>query len=858
MELKGLYAKEILEGFESTGVHLDRINVFFGANGAGKTRLLNCVSDSLNPRLKVERLCALLLKINPSSPLFEPDGIRKAPPGSYGDFTLLGNKDDEFLRTVIERFSGFFFEDSLDYPDFNFDTLLKWINTEPTTTSANLVSIWYELRERFFSEVSETAINTFLKILISDLFFWHDPDRDSFIGHGDWILYGRINRSYFINDCGIKVEHFLSSSVQLNTEEGKFSKINFREYDLGVLKDIRSTEFLLIDDDHIYFPLVTDNIGNSSVGFFDIGWYWEYLPYRTLADDDRNNLSYNLTHAIGNIANSIETDPDNPLYFSSPRWGDLSEYKWYTHDNDSGGPNGAVRMAAFWLHELATNLLPSFISDEFTFAFTFKAPDDISKDDRIDVSLHRKTDAPPMVITFDEKLDLDDLLEGLASNVDFNLEDAGSGIYRWITLVLSIAVNIMLSSPLRLQKRNIGESSYLKFEGGYLSRMSMTLDSEENKTCFMLDASQDLRELQKWQVIPDFSVTELIIDEPEAFLHPAAISSVCKWLQTLSILHSARMFIATHSPEIFNITGQNLVKFNVKRVESKGKKICIYPRILHPSVLDDFMKSVGVTDGQATLMVTKWLFVEGYVDKVILEEWFLELFNNKGIRVISGQGVRDLEHLFELQVIPAVGGNIAVMIDKESREGISGEKKLAQTLKNKGKNSLGIPESRFSISLGTGFELTNQTDIDSRYISIAKHSKQDIFLHLDIEAIRNWAADAGVKDRWEGFKPWPLTWNSWNDVEESFSTHVESDCTCKALYDHKLNLSKKLWVQHLKVFFYNEVGIAWSVENAKTFASISPPTLDFAEFFTSFIETQGATWGEFLNKPDSAIYQNFE
>ena len=864
MEISGIYLKG-LTGEEIGGISVGAGNIFFGTNGSGKTRILDAISSALEQQpTHVDSSCALLLKLSPKSHVSaDPTFGQK----NIDDYFLEGLNDDLHNRDPFHSDNYRIFSPTQSQnPEISeqVNGVGEWTNDLNSLRNAILFndnkgeaeSIISKLRPRqddsifgdvprlnnlrmsdkAFAVATEVSITNFVNQLLTDLFLWHEQGEPC-------VLFGRIRRSNLTYYHELEIDKIIPSLEASRPAPKRFEIIPL---DSGLVFD-QGPLFALVDEDFLYFPLVRIASKENKQALST------FLPRLNRADENAENISYNLTNAVGNVANRLMGNGHES--FNSKHWGDPSDFQWF--QKQSGGStgadvNGAVKLTIIWLQELSRSLMPSFLSDEFDLHIILKSFDELSTNDRIEVKLYRKRTQDQIDKTSIEgNVDLtnpEQLKNYLREVVpdSLKLQEAGRGIIRWISIVLSIAANSMLATQIQLQSKDFKQESILLL-GGRLFLENDVFEDEVSHINF--DDYEEVQKLSMFNVVPEFKSTVLIIDEPEAYLHPKAIRSVAAWLEELSTNYSARSFVATHNPYIFNITADLFKKFEMKRTMSNKNSFGIHPRMKHPSEVDDFMKTVGITDGEATLMVSKWLFVEGFVDKTILDEWFSSIFVKDGIRIISGQGVRDLEHLFELQVIPAIGGDILVLIDSESHEGISPEKELAKTIGAKGKK---IPQ--FLRSMESGIESADELDMSSRYISITKHDKQDIFLQLNIDSIKSWTQNSTVREKQPTIKTWPVAWGTWKEVENEFAQHVKSGCSCRSFSNKKESLSGKFWVKHFKKFFYDNTGIAWSVENAKTFASMSPPSKEFSDFFTAFIQARGVTWIDYFNRHESAIF----
>jgi energy-coupling factor transporter ATP-binding protein EcfA2 len=233
--------------------------------------------------------------------------------------------------------------------------------------------------------------------------------------------------------------------------------------------------------------------------------------------------------------------------------------------------NSCLELAARWIGEEATVLLPDFA--------------------RVSVEIQVSESAPtrnPSSFAI-EIVDSD-------SGARRHLEDMGQGLRKWIEFSLILAMTGLIRG--------------------------------------LLDGSDSIEELEELWVEPRYSDIVLLIDEPEAHLHPAAQKSVARWLSA-KYQNFAQVFVATHSAEIVigcsrseDCTVHQLRLFNGK------------PQLVKSSAPGEFsnqwaiLEEFGIDQSEILMSARCWLFVEGVHDQIILETLCGDRLERAGICVI--------------------------------------------------------------------------------------------------------------------------------------------------------------------------------------------------------------------------------
>jgi AAA domain, putative AbiEii toxin, Type IV TA system len=155
-----------------------------------------------------------------------------------------------------------------------------------------------------------------------------------------------------------------------------------------------------------------------------------------------------------------------------------------------------------------------------------------------------------------------------------------------------------------------------------------------------------------------------IIDEPEAHLHPAAITSVRSWIEDLARTATA-VLAATHSPLLLDTDSPLTTRVLVL----PGTGLRVMAGMLDEQ-LAETVAELGITKGDLLLMTRLALFVEGPHDQIILTELFGRELRDTGIRVFPAHGGDEFQELVTTrpglvgsEIVAALGIRLAVLSD---------------------------------------------------------------------------------------------------------------------------------------------------------------------------------------------------
>lgn len=203
-----------------------------------------------------------------------------------------------------------------------------------------------------------------------------------------------------------------------------------------------------------------------------------------------------------------------------------------------------------------------------------------------------------------------------------------------------------------------------------------------------------------------FSGHVLLVDEPEAHLHPSAVASMVRWCQRM-VRYGFTVIVASHHEEFLRIRGDDVTLVHVTRT----------PDLIHSSArtlltttvteLQDLAFDVGMHPASVLSLHRAVLFVEGPLDEAVLDEYGRLKLDPAGVKIIPVHGTKNLEGLVSVELVSGLGLRIGIltdatdpetMADRSRRKRSSEERKVLRVIeiaKEKGlaePTAFGVPE----------------------------------------------------------------------------------------------------------------------------------------------------------------------
>jgi energy-coupling factor transporter ATP-binding protein EcfA2 len=216
----------------------------------------------------------------------------------------------------------------------------------------------------------------------------------------------------------------------------------------------------------------------------------------------------------------------------------------------------------------------------------------------------------------------------------------------------------------------------------------------------------------------------LLVDEPEAHLHPSAVASVVRWCQRL-VDCGFQVVAASHHDEFLRGSNRDTRFVHVSRgveavtdalggADSRARTRARTVLMTATPVLQDLAAEVGMHPAVALSLHRGILFVEGTLDKAMLEEYAGPALDAAGVVIIPMHGTKNLEGLIDGEFTAGLGIKAGILTDKtdvaslweRSNKKRSGEEKkvarLLQRFQDQGlplPTAFGIPEDDLLFAL---------------------------------------------------------------------------------------------------------------------------------------------------------------
>ncbi len=276
--------------------------------------------------------------------------------------------------------------------------------------------------------------------------------------------------------------------------------------------------------------------------------------------------------------------------------------------------NPAIRKAIGFIEARTNAILPSFIAETCSVVLELRHPTRWTADSQKVGLCIREGD----------------------QRVPFRL--LSSGVKKYIAISLKLAIQELLTAK----------------------KVIIDPEAEGDEDYVFQFAGQDEELLELFHLVATRSNTLLLVDEPEAHLHPRAVASVAHWLKELSG-RTAGVVVASHHPSFFDLRG-----IGVRRtVLSKraGTSHLENWSDLTQEAARDLAMDVGLSEGDLFLMSKYFLLVEGPHDAILLNAFYGDLFRNSGIRILPLHGLDRTKSLIESELIWVMGIPMGVLAD---------------------------------------------------------------------------------------------------------------------------------------------------------------------------------------------------
>ena len=837
MKLHGMLVKG-LPGVDNSSIVFGQLTSIFGANGAGKSRLLNEISKLLMKNFEDHDspndnnwtgMSSHTLFLQFENTHFNNSTINK---DEYAMTTILESvklglpfalpESQEQLETrhneILEWMSGGIFQNPDSVINFLQQTFIENQNLQGLTLETIFQKYWMSL--------SNEQERRLYEVLFKDVYLSLSTGPGAV---NPWTIYGKINLETLQEIVGEdlletlipQLDMQISTCTESINELFTLSQDHYKRFSTSKITEKVAYPYLppiYLENKSIMIPMLSskyDMSGNTSHPDFkrteQINFGRQslrrFFPETIIPGKFKGDVTEAIIDAIGLIATHLARRSSGN-FWSVGSWGESSQYNWLKGSNESisfpedsaSSIDPYILLARDLLQKNVNKFLPEFISDSNNFIIEILNPKFWHDKGRVVAGLTRKP-------TYEEELDrlvlVQNAKNSLQNKMNFNwrllstsksgsfipISESGSGIERWVTTTLAICTNEMLRADPEINGMGIDLQEFVE------EIYDLHEDGEPSD-------NEVYNQLTSVELNIDLSNTVVLIDEPEAFLHPGAISSIGKWIQDMAI-QSAGFIVVTHNSKIFDIE-----LINSKRIVMIKEKSTSKIRELNTDVsaMGQWAEDIGITTGELFLLTKRWLIVEGEVDKIILTTWYKKLFAERGIRCVSASGSGNITYLMQVDFLAGIGSNVTVLLDKAA----SGAQEidlsiLQRNIANHMKEDLVKPDQLIDSKLSAG---------EIRFIAQA-HQHEDIWFYLEPEIIKRVAQNNvrsfSPKGQWD-FTSWDEAWN----------IHFQNWLDGKPGYIARRDATKKLkkTVKQFKEFMREEQDIVFSAGLTKEIAEI--------------------------------------
>ena len=160
----------------------------------------------------------------------------------------------------------------------------------------------------------------------------------------------------------------------------------------------------------------------------------------------------------------------------------------------------------------------------------------------------------------------------------------------------------------------------------------------------------------------NFSGYLLLLDEPEAHLHPLAVKSIIRWCH-LMVATGFNIVVASHHEEFLRHSGADVAHVHISR---SGNPPETHARTLLASatpLLQDVARDLGMHPATVLSLIRGILFVEGPLDQAVLDEYASTALEAAGVAIVPIHGTRNWEGLIDGELTPRLGIKVGILTD---------------------------------------------------------------------------------------------------------------------------------------------------------------------------------------------------
>lgn len=608
--------------FRDQEMELAPLTILFGANGAGKSTILDAIEDALilpanRDRKNVESLGRLNIR---SAVVY----------ATLDDWRTPGSSDERVMRHVLWMSSN-------DFEDIN----------EIDLADLDLCPPLEDLLLRKASEMIESGtigtpdqrILIATHLLENSVLAFGDPQTLTSGRQGDYgSSWGLVCRAP-VDEIAIPENAYDKSVLDDFTYGYDDDELLSAVYDLGNGDDAIVTMASRTLLSSAIRPLPMRLEFEPTTLDLELESFVDRIASRLSLDDHPDNkVSWLVaSNSPGRMNNSDATDPMNSIVDASTGT-----------SNSLNSADGATNVAraqpkdqTFVLSSLIMNAVERIATHANSIAPKF-----LLQDSQLEIEIISPTEWKPNVPRIRATIN--------ENGRKFPLAFVGSGIARWASYLIRLACQELLAGTI------VGDPN---------PELAITLDdfSYDGTTHFLelperisYDGATPYEEVAALKILPTQLDVVLLLDEPEAHLHPRAVASIGEWLLDIAP-RVASVVVATHHPALFNLRGIGVQKHVTLR--SQGTSVVKPWNPASEELVDQLAHQIGLTAGDFFMMSQFVLFVEGPHDLIVLEEFFGDLLRESMVRLVPLHGAKNISLLAESEIVWQMGMPIGVLTD---------------------------------------------------------------------------------------------------------------------------------------------------------------------------------------------------
>jgi len=159
----------------------------------------------------------------------------------------------------------------------------------------------------------------------------------------------------------------------------------------------------------------------------------------------------------------------------------------------------------------------------------------------------------------------------------------------------------------------------------------------------------------------------LLIDEPEAHLHPGAVKSVARWLVERNREDGIGVVVATHEVEFLDLPADSAQLVYVSRKPGQYSRADAVGADLL-GALEAHADDVGLSRGQILLRSKAVLVVEGTQDVAVLRRYYDRRLREGRVLVLPLHGLNEALSLLELEFLARLDVPLVLLCDNAREE----------------------------------------------------------------------------------------------------------------------------------------------------------------------------------------------